>query len=246
MRLPAAILVPAALFLLVVPKASADVTVSIDLDTSTSGIQNSIDVTAGSTITGAIVLNVTGATRFSAYDFIMDFEQNHLGYGPNTLMGFTSDSQGNRNVPIETNRVNIGASGIISISPVVVFDLGPLTDDDPLSAPSPDLDPIFNSFSGIAAGTSGTRLGTDASGTYTATIYEFTLTALSEGTGALALRGAENTFLDATDLGTVNFGNGLVNITAVPEPSTLLACSLGFGLVVIRHRRSKNRKSPVT
>ena len=222
--------------------AWANVTVSIDLDANTAGIQDNINVVVGDTITGAIVLNVTGDTRFSAYDFILDFEQDTLAYGPNTLMGKAFDPvTGERNVDIDTNRVNLGVSGIISISPVVVFDLGPLTEDTPLTPPVPDMDPIYNSITGIAGGTSGERLGTGVFGDVNEQIYQFTLTATSVGTSTLSLRGGAPTFLDEDALGAVSFLGGTVNITTVPEPTTLVACSLGLGLVAAGQRRRKRR-----
>ncbi len=222
--------------------ARADVTVFLDLDLDTDGDQTTIDVAAGDTVIGAIKMLVTGDTRFSAYDFIMNFEQAHLTYGPNVLDGFTSDAMGNRNVPIETNRVNLGASGAISFDPFTPFDLGPLTDDDPLSEPDPDSDPLINSITGIAGGTFGTNLGANAPPLDPVfEIYNFALTATSEGTANLSLLGADTPFGDPSDLGVVSFGTGTINITAVPEPSALALCGLGIGVVAVSRR--KKRKS---
>ena len=227
----------------------ADVIFSVDLDLSTDGIQSNISVVNGATITGAVVLEVTGASRFSAYDVVLDFDQANLAFGPNTLSGLTDNGLGSRVTPVATNRVNLGASGTLMGG--VAFVLGPLTDDDPVSAPMPDLDPVVNSFTGIAGGTSGEPLGSpifDFSSLsfvdFNKPVYNFTLTAMGSGTPMFTLRPGVTAFLGATDLGVVSYLGAQATITAVPEPSTWAVT--GLGLLYFSRRRLRRQKTAAT
>lgn len=231
-------------------RADADITFSIDLDLNTDGIQNSINVIQGDTITGAIVLHVTGDTQFTAYDVIMEFDNASLAFGANTLSGLRDDGNGNRTEVVSTNRRNIGASGTRTGG--VAFDLGPLTDDDPLSGPG-------NRITGIAGGTSGAPLGSPVFNfttfqfeDFNKPIYEFTLTAIAGGAPTLTLQGAPPNssgdradFLGLTNPGAIVYNGASANVgaSAVPEPSSFAALSLGafyFGRRKLRNRKKKN------
>lgn len=62
------------------PSMYADVMLSIDYDAVTPGIQNSITVNPGQAVSAGVVLELTGATSLSAYQFTIEFDRDELQF----------------------------------------------------------------------------------------------------------------------------------------------------------------------
>ncbi len=62
-------------------------------------------------------------------------------------------------------------------------------------------------------------------------VYDFTFTPAANGFG-VQINGA------AYDVGTIQYNNAAVTVSAVPEPSSLRLAALAFGSVLIRRRRA--------
>lgn len=89
-------------------QAYADVMLSVDLDAATPGIQAIRDSVAGQSLTATIVLDLTGSTSLSAYQFTLGFDRTELTFVSRTEtfpagFGFVETDT--------TNPNNLGISG---------------------------------------------------------------------------------------------------------------------------------------
>lgn len=225
--------------------ADAAVSFSVDLNLDMPGIQNTTNAAAGEEIRGAVVLDITDNTTFNAYDVSLRFLQSELQFGPNSLSGFVSDAGGARNVPIMTNRVNLGAKSDIILGGNDLgdaFNLAPLTEDNPAMRPMDDMDAVFDSFGSVAGQTGGDPASSPNPTLFQGpigNIYLFSLTStgVSGGLENIVLVPADRPFLGETNLGDVFYNGASVSTAAVPEPTSLLALAATTGLIALRRRR---------
>jgi hypothetical protein len=225
--------------------ADAAVTYSVDLDASTPEIDSVIDVNAGDTINGAVVMAVTGDTKFTSYNVALKFFQSELAFGPNILNGKANDpagSVGNRDLEVMTNNVNLGASSFLLAAPAAkLFVLSPLSDDNPRSRPATDSDLVFDSFNGIGGdGGSQEAQASPLGFSEIGQIYLFTLTALGGTTSLdnnIQLVPDDPAFLNFSGDDTLVLNGARVSVAAVPEPSSLAVLIATAGIAGLRRRR---------
>lgn len=226
--------------------ADAAVTFSIDLDLDKPGIQDTRDAVVGEEIRGAVVLDITDDSEFNAYDVSLEFRRSELRFGPNTLSGFVLSSDNTQNVPVMTNHVNLGVrSEVVFMGNVLgeAFYLAPLTQDTPATYSS-----FYSQFDrfGAVAGQSGgaTAKNPDPAlfQTRIGNIYLFSLvaTGISDSVGDnILLIESTPSFLGAQNIGTVSYNGARVSVSAIPEPSSLLALAAITGIIGVRFRRRK-------
>ena len=227
--------------------ARGDIVMMIDLDTSTPGIQSSIDVTAGQTITAGLNLQITSSsvTGLGGYSMTVLFDSDKLNLGPNTL------AIPNPNPPfgeVFVNRRQSPPSGWSTFGDQSDNVEGSLTNTNPeLQVFYANTGAFFNVSAGAPSG--GIGPGTNLQ------IFEFTIEATQTGTISSDFAGdpsvvvslfkASDGFLDATEqlipLSQLQNVNGPV---AIPEPSSLAFLGLGALLVVRRRRNKRNTPGP--
>ncbi len=185
---------------LVASLAHADVILSIDLDLSTNGVQNTITATNGGNFQAGIVLEVNGGSTVSGYIFALGFDNPELSianFTPNLPGGFFSV-----NTAVTTNSSPEG-----TVTPIEGLTLGA---------------PLSNFTQQIATFTiQPQNLANDG----TDIIAKFI-----SGQGQGISNAANNPIplgVTAGD-GGVFFNGGTINISAVPEPS--ICCSVPFSL----------------
>jgi hypothetical protein len=217
-----------------------DIVLSIDLDRSTAGIQNTIDVlTVGQTIEAAVNLEITptSVTGLGGYSMTIIFDSDKLDLGPDTFV-IT-----NPQPPFDNLNVNRLANPPTNFS-TLGDQTGATDTEGPIANPGV---PIFFSNTGafynVAAGASSGGVGPGTN----VQILEFNLTATQSGTISsifdanpdvlLALVQPSDGFIDANS-DDIPFTQ--IQGVAVPEPSSL--AFLGLGGLLIARRRYRQRR----
>jgi hypothetical protein len=224
----------------------ADIVMSIDLDTSTAGIQNTLDVTVGQTITGAVAMRITDSSvnGLSAYSATLLFDSDKFNLGPKT---FSVPNPTPPPFTILANRKSTPPSGFATLgdqSDLSNQESGVSNTNPPLAVFYPNTGAFFN----IAAGASTGGIGPDPT---VLQIFEFTLTSnvattissdlASNPSLVLALVKPSDGFLDALN-NPIPFSQlqGLAGPVAVPEPSSLAFLGMG-GLYLVRRRLKRSK-----
>lgn len=193
--------------------ASAAVTVSIDMDLSTAGIQAQRIASDGETFDVGIVLTLTGSSTLAGYDFSIRMDDNELDFVSFTkLVPVGWESNFNPSTTFGSNDAGLGDGPFVQLNPIeaVDFDLA-----DVLTAGEFTI----------------------------ATMQLTVGAAFTDGFVDIlpGLYDASNTFADggAADITSdVVFNGG--TITAVPEPGTWAVLGLASaGMALRRMRRGK-------
>lgn len=188
--------------------ARADVILSIDLDTTVAGIQNTRDFNPGQTFTAALVLQVTGTSRVAAFSVGMNFDRTEL-----TATAVDTSGRAAGFGQVNTASIN-QATG--QVRPFDAISVGPVLEN-------------FTGNLGLVTFTATSPLSDGAND----------IIAAFQTTGDDILDG--DTFL-VIPRPQIILNGATVNVSAVPEPTSLLFATVFAGIGIQRVRRRWFRK----
>lgn len=198
--------------------ASADVVFQIDMDTILDGVQNTRSVSAGTVFDVGLIMQITGTNTVGGFSVGMNFDASEASIS-------NVDTSGR-------------PSGFANVNPIVINNTtGTVRPFDGISfGPA-----LTNSFPGLIGKFQVTAFApiTDGFADFTPAFQINGIDGVSDGVTFLNLPIGVN--------GGVFFQSGALNITAVPEPSSLFASLIAMSAcwVYRLRRRSSSVKSSV-